>query len=104
MTRSLKLLKVYVVHADGLKLHADVPVWGRLQAARRFRPQKEPQDLLFILTAKRDAAVLSFATGDGLPPMQTRASCNVSRPVGREADTGVIVAVDPVSNVKCFLN
>ena len=50
-----------------------------------------------MLTAKYDAAVLQCdqATGNVI----TRSSGNVADNVGRQAEAGAIVVVDPITNV-----
>ena len=90
-------IEVFIVTTDGLKLHAELPVFGSIKTIRRFRPAKEPQDLLFFITQKYDVAVLAYDAAKG--KVVTRASANVSSKVGREAETGLIVAVDPLTGL-----
>lgn len=85
-------LELYLVTPEGLKSHRDIPINGRVVVAKFLRPEGETKDLLFILTAKYNVAIMEYRD-DG--EIVTRAHGNVAERVGRPSETGMIAVVDP---------
>ncbi|CAH3044667.1 unnamed protein product [Porites lobata] len=86
-------LEIHVVTPEGLRPHLDIGIYGRISVMELFRPANEPQDLLFILTARYRVFILSYKpeTGD----IVTRACGDVQDRIGRPSDTGLIGIIDP---------
>lgn len=86
-------LEIHVVTPEGLRPHLDIGIYGRVSVMELFRPPNEPQDLLFILTARYRVFILSYKpdTGD----VVTRAYGDVQDRIGRPSDTGLIGIIDP---------
>ncbi|XP_020628267.1 DNA damage-binding protein 1-like [Orbicella faveolata] len=86
-------LEIHVVTPEGLRPHLDIGIYGRISVMELFRPANEPQDLLFILTARYRVFILSYKpeTGD----VVTRACGDVQDRIGRPSDTGLIGIIDP---------
>lgn len=86
-------LEIHLVTPEGLRPLLDVGIYGKIACMQLFRPRGEPQDLLFILTFRYRACILSYKpdTGD----IVTRAYGDVQDKVGRPSDAGMISIIDP---------
>ncbi|XGW30811.1 hypothetical protein V3C99_009628 [Haemonchus contortus] len=85
-------LEIVKVASDGLKVVQEVPVFGRIETIRLFRPKNETRDSLLILTAKNHLAVVSWDIERN--ELKTRASGSVCDRVGRPSDYGPIACVN----------
>jgi DNA damage-binding protein 1 len=90
-------LVVSVVTPEGLKLVADVNIYGRICLMQLFRPKGENQDLLFFMTARYHLAVVSYDASKG--DLVTRAYGDVKDRVGRPTEGRQMGVVDPGSNM-----
>ncbi|XP_048584985.1 DNA damage-binding protein 1 [Nematostella vectensis] len=90
-------LEIHLVTPEGLRPMLDVGLYGSVGVMELFRPPNEPQDLLFILTAKYRVCILGYRkeTGD----IVTRACGDVQDRIGRPSDTGQIGIIDPSCRV-----
>ncbi|PFX32002.1 DNA damage-binding protein 1 [Stylophora pistillata] len=86
-------LEIHVVTPEGLRPHLDIGIYGRISVMELFRPVNEPQDLLFILTARYRVFILSYKSESG--DVVTRACGDVQDRIGRPSDTGLIGIIDP---------
>lgn len=85
-------LEIVKVASDGLKVVQEVPVFGRIETIRLFRPKNETRDSLLILTAKNHLAVVAWDVERN--ELKTRAAGNVCDRVGRPSDYGPIACVN----------
>uniref|UniRef100_A0A915J2E8 DNA damage-binding protein 1 n=1 Tax=Romanomermis culicivorax TaxID=13658 RepID=A0A915J2E8_ROMCU len=85
-------LEIYTVTPEGLKLIKEVGMYGRIALIKAFKPHGEAKDVLFILTAKYNAAILEWRK-DG--EIITRAYGNVAENTGRPSEMGMIAIIDP---------
>ncbi|CAH3106628.1 unnamed protein product [Pocillopora meandrina] len=90
-------LEIHVVTPEGLRPHLDIGIYGRISVMELFRPPNEPQDLLFILTARYRVFILSYKSESG--DVVTRACGDVQDRIGRPSDTGLIGIIDPESRM-----
>lgn len=86
-------MELFLVTPEGLKPHREISIYGRVAVVKFFRPAGESRDLLFLLTAKYNAAILEYRESDG--EIITRAYGNVAERIGRPSETGMIVVIDP---------
>ncbi|XP_031549547.1 DNA damage-binding protein 1-like [Actinia tenebrosa] len=86
-------IEIHLVTPEGLRPMLDVGIYGRVCVMELFRPPNEPQDLLFILTARYRVCILGYKqeTGD----IVTRACGDIQDRIGRPSDTGLIAMIDP---------
>ncbi|VDO74386.1 unnamed protein product [Heligmosomoides polygyrus] len=82
-------LEIVKVASDGLKVVQEVPVFGRIETIRLFRPKNETRDSLLILTAKNHLAVVAWDVERN--ELKTRAAGNVCDRVGRPSDYGQLL-------------
>ncbi|VDP04978.1 unnamed protein product [Soboliphyme baturini] len=87
--------EIFCVSPEGLKPFKEVNINGRISVMKLFRPKGETKDLMFILTAKYNAAILEYKNDEII----TRAHGNVSDRIGRASETGFIVIIDPTCRV-----
>jgi DNA damage-binding protein 1 len=101
-TQSLVLSKgtrieVYEVTEQGLQPILDVPIYGRIGAMEKFRPNPEGLDLIFISTERFKFCVL------GIDPERkvfvTKSHGDLSDRYGAVADFGQLLFIDPESRL-----
>ncbi|KJH52137.1 hypothetical protein DICVIV_01723 [Dictyocaulus viviparus] len=85
-------LEIVKVASDGLKVVQEVPVFGRIETIRLFKPKNETRDSLLILTAKNHLAIVAWDVEKN--ELMTRAAGNVCDRVGRPSDYGPIACVN----------
>ncbi|KIH54852.1 CPSF A subunit region, partial [Ancylostoma duodenale] len=85
-------LEIVKVASDGLKVVQEVPVFGRIETIRLFRPKGENRDSLLILTAKNHLAIVAWDVEKN--ELITRAAGSVCDRVGRPSDYGPIACVN----------
>ncbi|KAK6052443.1 CPSF A subunit region [Cooperia oncophora] len=85
-------LEIVKVASDGLKVVQEVPVFGRIETIRLFRPKNETRDSLLILTAKNHLAIVAWDVERN--ELKTRAAGSVCDRVGRPSDYGPIACVN----------
>uniref|UniRef100_A0A0K0DAZ2 DNA damage-binding protein 1 n=1 Tax=Angiostrongylus cantonensis TaxID=6313 RepID=A0A0K0DAZ2_ANGCA len=85
-------LEIVKLASDGLKVVQEVPVFGRIETIRLFRPKNETRDSLLILTAKNHLAIVAWDVEKN--ELMTRVAGNVCDRVGRPSDYGPIACVN----------
>ncbi|VDM76471.1 unnamed protein product [Strongylus vulgaris] len=85
-------LEIVKVASDGLKVVQEVPVFGRIETIKLFRPKGENRDSLLILTAKNHLAIVAWDVEKN--ELITRAAGSVCDRVGRPSDYGPIACVN----------
>lgn len=86
-------LEIQTLKEDGLAPVLDVALFGRITALDFYRPANSTQDVIFILTEKKNFSVIGYDTIN--KKLITRAIGNVKDRVGRDIETGQRGFIDP---------
>eukprot|EP00743_Colponemidia_sp_Colp-15_P005247 GILK01005646.1.p1 GENE.GILK01005646.1~~GILK01005646.1.p1 ORF type:complete len:1143 (+),score=205.41 GILK01005646.1:93-3431(+) len=86
-------IEIYRMGPEGLQPILDVGIYGRISTLRLFRPEGEPQDLLFVSTERYKFCVLAYDSRSG--EIITRANGDVQDRIGRPSENGQIGIIDP---------
>jgi DNA damage-binding protein 1 len=86
-------LEVQTLKEDCLAPVLDVALFGKITALDFYRPANSTQDVIFILTEKKNFSVIGYDTIN--KKLITRAIGNVKDRVGRDIETGQRGFIDP---------
>ncbi|CAK8675984.1 unnamed protein product [Clavelina lepadiformis] len=92
-------LEIFMVSPEGLKPVKELSIYGRIAVMELFRPQGEEKDLLFILTERNHGCILNYKKKEDGCEIITKASGDLSDPIGRPPETGIIGIIDPTSKL-----
>eukprot|EP01029_Cantina_marsupialis_P011842 TRINITY_DN2634_c0_g1_i1.p1 TRINITY_DN2634_c0_g1~~TRINITY_DN2634_c0_g1_i1.p1 ORF type:complete len:767 (-),score=155.75 TRINITY_DN2634_c0_g1_i1:1286-3586(-) len=88
-------LEIHTVHDDGLKLVLDAEIYGSIAALNFMTLPEYTRSHLVAVTAKNDFFVMSYDAEAG--ELVTHSHGKVDDKIGRPAECGVMVTVDPFS-------
>lgn len=94
-------IEIFTVAAEGLRPVKEINIYGRVAVMKFFRPEGEKKDFLFVLTERYHGCILYYNKIEGSDSFEivTKASGDLSDPVGRPPETGVIGIIDPSSKL-----
>ncbi|CAD6191269.1 unnamed protein product [Caenorhabditis auriculariae] len=84
-------LDIYLVTNEGLRIIAEVPIFGKIVCMKIFRPKGEKSDSIVILTEKHHVAIIGWDAEKKC--VVTRAAGNVADRVGRVSDHGTVLTI-----------